>query len=120
MLFWYSNMYTNLPKFDNTSVILNMITSISDVNQNARKKYYVDINNLIPRLFKFHQQYYKQTNRLSTDVPTSEILAETCLEHIKHTQIYPLLIKHQTTGYLIYSNDILITYDRNKTSKNEP
>jgi hypothetical protein len=66
--------------------------------------------------FQFNQQYYKQTNGLAMGTPTFGILAETYLEHMEHTQMYPLLIKHQITGYSRYADNILITYDRNKTN----
>jgi hypothetical protein len=48
--------------------------------------------------------------------PTSSILEETYLQHMEHTQIYPILIKHEIIAYFRYVDDILIIYDQNKTN----
>jgi hypothetical protein len=50
--------------------------------------------------------------------PTSSILAETHIQHIEHTQIYPILIQQQKIAYFRYVDDILIIYDQNKTNIN--
>jgi hypothetical protein len=46
--------------------------------------------------------------------PTSSILAETYIQHIEHTQIYPILVQQQIIAYYRYFDDILIIYDQNK------
>jgi hypothetical protein len=48
--------------------------------------------------------------------PTSSILAETYIQHMEPTQIYPILIKQQIIAYFRYADDILIIYDQNKTN----
>jgi hypothetical protein len=48
--------------------------------------------------------------------PTSSILAETYIQHIEHTQIYPILIQQQIIPYFRYVDNILIIYDQNKTN----
>jgi hypothetical protein len=50
--------------------------------------------------------------------PTSSILAETYIQHIVHTQIYPILIQQQIIVYFRYVDDILIIYDQNRTNIN--
>jgi hypothetical protein len=44
--------------------------------------------------------------------PTSAMLAETYNQQIEHKEIYPILIKHQITGYCRYVVDCLIIYDK--------
>jgi hypothetical protein len=69
--------------------------------------------------FQFGQQYYKQTKRrLAIGAPTSTILAETYLQHMENKQIYPILIKQQTSCFR-YVDDIVIIYDQNKTNNTE-
>jgi hypothetical protein len=48
--------------------------------------------------------------------PTLSILAETYIQHMEHTQTYPILIKQPIIAYFRYVVDILIIYDQNKTS----
>jgi hypothetical protein len=48
--------------------------------------------------------------------PTSSILAETYIQYMEHTQIYPILVKQQIITYFRYVDDILILYDQNKTN----
>jgi hypothetical protein len=48
--------------------------------------------------------------------PTSSILSETYIQHIEHTQIYPILVQQQIIAYYRYVDDILIIYDQNETN----
>jgi hypothetical protein len=57
--------------------------------------------------FQFDQEYYKQTDELALGGPTSSILAETYVQHMERTQIYPILIKQQIIAYFRYVDDIL-------------
>jgi hypothetical protein len=41
--------------------------------------------------------------------PTSSILAKTYVQHMEHTQIYPILIEQQIIAYFRYVDDILLT-----------
>jgi hypothetical protein len=66
--------------------------------------------------FQFDQEYYKETHGLAMGAPTSSVLAETVIQHIEHTQIYPILVKQQIIEYFRYADDILIIYDQNKTN----
>jgi hypothetical protein len=65
--------------------------------------------------FQFDQEYCKQPNGLAMGAPTS-ILAETYIQYMEHTQIYPILIKQLIIAYFRYVDDILIIYDQNKTN----
>jgi hypothetical protein len=38
------------------------------------------------------------------------------MEHMEHTQIYPILIKQQIVAYFTYVDDVLIIYGQNKTN----
>lgn len=66
--------------------------------------------------FQVDQDYYKQNDGLAMGAPTSAILAETYIQYIEHTQIYPILKKKQIIAYYRYVNNILIIYDQNKTN----
>lgn len=50
--------------------------------------------------FQFDQKYYKETEGLSKGAPTFTILAEVCLQHIEHKQLYPVLMKYQYFRYV--------------------
>jgi hypothetical protein len=54
--------------------------------------------------------------KVAMSAPTSVVAAETCLRHMEHKQMYPILIKPQITGYFRYVSDILIIYDQKKTN----
>jgi hypothetical protein len=47
--------------------------------------------------------------------PTLSIMAETYIQHIEHTQIYPILIQQKIIAYFRYVDDILIIYYQNIT-----
>jgi hypothetical protein len=59
-------------------------------------------------------EYYKQTDGLAMGAPTSAIIAETYMQYMEHTQIYPILVKQQIVAYFRYVDDILIIYDEKK------
>jgi hypothetical protein len=69
--------------------------------------------------FHVNEQYYTQTEGLAMGAPTSAILAEVYIQHMEQKQLYPILTKHQIMGYFRYVEDILITYNRNKTNIHE-
>jgi hypothetical protein len=48
--------------------------------------------------------------------PTSSILAETYIQHMEHTQKYPILIQQQIIAYFSYVDDVLIIHDQNKAN----
>lgn len=43
--------------------------------------------------------------------PTSAILAEVYIKFVEQKQLYPILSKYQITGYLRYTDGILIIYE---------
>jgi hypothetical protein len=66
--------------------------------------------------FQFDQKHYKQIEGLAMGAPTSAILAETFIQHMEHTYIYPILKTQQIIAYYRYVDDILILYNKNKTN----
>jgi hypothetical protein len=50
--------------------------------------------------------------------PSLSTLSELYLQHLEHTVIYDILIKHNITGYFRYV-DVLIVYDSDKTDISE-
>jgi hypothetical protein len=65
-----------------------------------------------------HSIVFKLTDGLAMGAPTSSIIAETYIQHMEHTQIYPILIQQQIIAYYRYVDDILIIFDQNKTNIN--
>jgi hypothetical protein len=43
--------------------------------------------------FQTDQEYYKQNDGLAMGASTSSVLAEIYIQHMEHTQIYPILKK---------------------------
>jgi hypothetical protein len=57
-----------------------------------------------------------KTDGLAMGTPTSAVLDETCIQHVEHKQIYPVLIKQRINEYYRYVDDIFVIYDQNETS----
>jgi hypothetical protein len=93
------NMYTNIPKIG----IMNTVNTILE-NLGTETKVQKEIMQILRTVveqnyFQFDQEYYKQTDGLAMGALTSSILAETCIQYMEHTQIYPILIKQQILTY---------------------
>jgi hypothetical protein len=69
--------------------------------------------------FQFNQQYYKLTEGLAMDAPTSTTLAEEYIQYMEHKQLYPIFKKHQIIWYFWYVDNIIIIYNQNKTNIDE-
>jgi hypothetical protein len=106
-------MYTNIPQQDATLIIHNILLNY---NENIAN----NIQNMLQIIlqqnyFQFDNQYYKQNIGLVMGAPTSALIAETFLQNLEHSHIYSILTKYKIIGYFRYVDDILITYDKNKT-----
>jgi hypothetical protein len=66
--------------------------------------------------FQFNDQFFKQNEGLAMGAPMSAILAETFIQHLEHTTIYPILNEHQIIDYYRYVDDILIIYNEQYTN----
>jgi hypothetical protein len=53
------------------------------------------------------------------DAPTSAILAQVCTQCMGHKQLYPVITKHQTIGYLRYVDDSFIIFSERRTNIGE-
>jgi hypothetical protein len=78
--------------------VINIIKKILQNNKEIRKNIRKETIHLLETIlehnyFQFDQEYYKQTDGLAMGAPTSSILAETYIQHLEHTQIYPILIQ---------------------------
>lgn len=67
--------------------------------------------------FQFNQEYYsyKQTEGLAMEASASSTLAKIYIQHMEHTQIYPVRVK-QLIAYFRYVDNIPIIYNQNKTN----
>jgi hypothetical protein len=59
----------------------------------SNKKQYILKAVIGQNCFQDDKEYYKETDGLAMGTPTSSILTETYIQHIEHTQIYPILTK---------------------------
>ena len=110
------NMYTNIPKIGIKDIINKTLENLG-TETNIQKETMIMLNTIMEQnYFQFEQENYKQVDGLAMGAPTSSILAETYIQYMEHTQIYPILIKHQIIAYFRYVDDILIIYDQNKTN----
>jgi hypothetical protein len=64
---------------------------------------------------QFNNQYYKEEEGLAVGALTSAILAETFI-HLEHTVISNIFNENQIIDYYRYVDNILITYDAQKTN----
>jgi hypothetical protein len=102
-------MYTNIPNSDVISIINNILKTNPEIVE-TKQKDIIHISKPVTEqtYFQIDQQYYKQADGLAMGVPSSAILAETYIQHMVHTQIYPTLMKCQIIGYFRYVDNILI------------
>jgi hypothetical protein len=107
-------MYTNIPKIGVINIIKKILENNNEIEKNIQKETVHILETIIEQnYFQFDQEYYKQTGGLAMAAPTSSTPSEIYIQHMEHTQIYPILIQHKT-AYLIYVEDKLIIYDQNK------
>jgi hypothetical protein len=114
------NVYINIPMPD----IINMSENIIENNSEIITANQKEIINLLKKLmeqsyFQCHQQYYKQIEGLVMGALTSTLLAELYIQYMEHKQLCSILLKHQTTGYFRYVENILIICDQKETSIDE-
>jgi hypothetical protein len=87
-------MYTNIPKIGIRHIINSVLENNKEINRNIQKETIHILKTVIEQnYFQFNQEYYKQTDGLAMGAPTSSLLAETYIQHMEHTQIFPILIK---------------------------
>jgi hypothetical protein len=109
--FYVENMYTNIPKDDIINIISNIINKYQDISKNYQCQIIQTLKTTLEQnYFHIDNEYYKQTNGLAMGALTSVIIAETYMQHMEHTQMYPILIKQQIVGYFQYVDDISIFF----------
>jgi hypothetical protein len=109
-------MYTHIPKVAIINIVNTVTKNNHEIDENIQKGIIHILKTVLEQnYFQVDQEYYKQTDGLAVGAPTSSILAETSIQHMEHTQIYPILIKQQIAAYFRYVNNTLIIYDQNKT-----
>jgi hypothetical protein len=72
------NMYTNIPKREIINISNNILENNTLLHLNIWNKIIYILKTILEQnYFQFDQQYYKQTEGLAMDTPTSAVLAET-------------------------------------------
>jgi hypothetical protein len=113
-------MYTNIPTAEVINIIKNTMETDLEIVKATQDEIIKILRTVIGQnYFQFNEQHYKQIEGLAMGAPTSAIFAETYIQHMEHTQLYPILIKHQIMGYFRYVDNILIIYNQNKTNIQE-
>jgi hypothetical protein len=102
-----TNMYTNIPTHDLTTI--NEICQNSQIDNNIRE----DIIKLTKTIvnqdyFQFMNDNYVQTEGLAMGAPTSAILSEIYMQFVENNVIYNILKTHNIKGYFRYVDNILI------------
>jgi hypothetical protein len=110
-------MYTNIPKTDIINIISNIINEDKDINKDYQYEIIQILKTVLEQnYFQIDNEYYKQTDGLAMGALALAIMAETYMQYMEHTQIYPILTKQQIVAYFRYVDDILIIYDEKKTN----
>lgn len=83
----------------------------------------VEIKNLLniileQNYIEHNGKWYKQNDGLAVGAPTLAVVAETCIQHFKHTIIVDILKKLQIIDCHRYVENILITYNTHITNIN--
>jgi hypothetical protein len=85
-----------------------MRNEIMDMLKTVLEQTYIHVN----------EQYYPQKEGLAMGAPTSAILSEVCIQHLEHTIIAYILMKHEIIDYYRYVDNVLVKYDQQKTNIN--
>jgi hypothetical protein len=113
------NTYPNIPSKE----IIHIIEKMAKANQldNMTTKELTAITRTVieQNYFTFQNKYYYQNNGLAMGAPSSAILSEIYLQHLDHTEIINIIIRHNITGYFRYVDDILMVYDEEQRDINE-
>jgi hypothetical protein len=86
-------MYTNIPETEIANIVNNVIEN-HGIDKNTQKEIMQILGIVLEQnYFQTDQEFYKQTDGLAMGAPTSSVLAETYIQHMERTQIYPILKK---------------------------
>jgi hypothetical protein len=100
-------MYTNIPKIGVINIIKKILENNNEIEKNIQKETIHILDTIIEQNYlHFDQEHYKQTDGLAMGAPTLSILTETYIQHIEHSQIYPILIQQQ----ILHISDTLMIY----------
>jgi hypothetical protein len=91
-----TNMYINIPKNEVINIIKDILENNNEIGTNTQKEAIHILGTILEQnYFQIEQEYYKQIDRLAMGAPTSSVLAETYIQYIEHTQIYPIVVQQQ-------------------------
>jgi hypothetical protein len=110
------NMYTNIPIADVKNTIYEVLNK-NDVKEIVKKETLNFLSVVLEQNYIWvNKQYDIQNEGLAMGAPTSAMIAEVYIQHLKHTLIPDILNKHKLTDYYRYVDDILIVYGKQKTN----
>jgi hypothetical protein len=84
-------MYTNIPIREFTDIIKNILDNKNTTEKNKELK--TLLNTIINQNYSQFNQYYKKEDGLEMGAPTSAVLVEIFIQHVKHTSINNILNK---------------------------
>jgi hypothetical protein len=113
------NMYMNIPSKEITHIIEKMAKANQLDNMTTKELTAITRTVIEQNYFTFQNKYYYQNNGLAMGAPSSAILSEIYLQHLQHTEIIKIIIRHNITGYFRYVDDILMVYDEKHMDINE-
>jgi hypothetical protein len=93
-------MYTNIPVAE-TKHILNKAFENNMVETNITQELLTWYDTIIKQnYFSFKEHTHIQTEGLAMGAPSSSILSEIFLQHVEHTHIPNIAMKHKLVNYL--------------------
>jgi hypothetical protein len=106
------SMYTNIPTTEINNIIKNILNNEHYTSKEEKEELLHILSMILKQNYlQFNNQFFKQNEGLTMGAPTSEILAETFIQHLEHTIINKTLNKHQIIDYYQYVDDILIRHN---------
>jgi len=111
-----TSSYSNIPVKE-TKVILATILQrrlIPPKTQQKLLKWYDIITK--QNYFAHKEQIVVQNDELAMGAPSSGLTAEIFLQHIEHSQLTRLTLKHKIMNYCRYVDDILLIFDSNHSN----
>jgi hypothetical protein len=108
-------MYSNIPLAE-TRHILNNSLEKNMVEPNIKHELLAWYDTITKQIFfSFKQHIHIPTDELAMGAPSSSILSEVFLQHVEHTLIPHLSMKHKLVNYFQFVDGILLIFDSNET-----
>ena len=110
-----TNLYTNVPVKETKEILSNKLEQ-NNVDPKAKHELINWYNTITAQNYFTHEgNTLIQNDGLAMGAPSSGIISELFLQHIEHTHLDHLTMKHKITNYYRYVDDILVIYDSDHT-----